>query len=94
MLQHANNMPQHIDCPRDLFWQHLKAFLTEELGKGNQLIVAGDFNSDYSKVTVWMLNIGLHDLISEQHEKCPITYNRSHKDPLDGIFGSEFLLSS
>ena len=58
------------------------------MDKGEQLIVCGDFNSEYVKLSEWFLDEGLRDMLVPRHGKCPITYQRSRQDPLDCIFGS------
>ena len=56
------------------------------MDKGEQLIVCGDFNSEYVKLSEWFLDEGLRDMLVPRHGKCPITYQRSRQDPLDCIF--------
>ena len=58
------------------------------MDKGEQLIVCGDFNSEYVKLSEWFLDEDLRDMLVPRHGKCPITYQRSRQDPLDCIFGS------
>ena len=48
-------------------------------------MLMGDFSSDYSRLSDWVLEFGLIYIIATQHGCCPITYNRSSKDPLDVI---------
>ena len=58
------------------------------MDRGNQLIVYGDFNSEYAKLSEWFINEGLRDLMEQRYGKCPIIYQKSKQDPIDYIFGS------
>ena len=90
LLYMANNkaaLPD-IDCPRQLFGIDLKCQIEQHVEKGHNVIVMGDFNSHYDKLTSWMLDVGLTDLIAEKHGPGPITCNRSAQRPLDVIFGT------
>ena len=58
------------------------------MDKGEQLIVCGDFNSEYVKLSEWFLDEVLRVMLVPRHGKCPITYQRSRQDTPDYIFGS------
>ena len=55
----------------------------KELDQGHNLIVMGDFNSEYSNLTQWMQNLGLVDLMKQKHGAFPKTHNRSKDNPID-----------
>ena len=88
MAENHEVMPENITFPRQLYGHDLKDLLETKAALGHQLVVSGDFNSDYSSLTTWMQDIGLIDLIDSRHGKAPITYQRSSSDPIDRIFGS------
>ena len=71
-----------------MFSHDLSKFLVEQMDDGNQIILMGDFNSDYKLLCDWIMQFDLTDTIANQHGPCPITYNRSRKDPLDVMFTS------
>ena len=50
--------------------------------------MTGDFNSEYADLLLWMLELGLQDLIGEKHGRGPKTYERSKDAPIDCVFGS------
>ena len=54
----------------------------------------GDFNSEYSKLANWMVELGLVDLMALKYGDCPKTYMRSQNTPPDCIFGSANLHTS
>ena len=87
MSNNKANIPD-IDCPRQLFGIDLKNEIEQFINKGHNIIVMGDFNSHYDHLSTWMLDIGLIDLISDVHGRCPITHTRSASTPLDVVYGS------
>ena len=87
MAKNKADIPD-VTCPRQLFGIDLKAEIGRYIDKGHSIIVMGDFNSHYEKLTSWMLDSGLCDLIASRHGICPITCNKSAQDPIDVIFGS------
>ena len=92
----ANNrssIPDDITCPRQLFGYDLSLFLSQLNDQGVKIVLMGDFNSDYPKLEHWMSVHGLFDVVKETHGPCPITYNRSSRDPLDAIFASAHIVS-
>ena len=87
MAEHKDELP-HTSCPRQLFGIDLKNVITEHITLGYQIIVMGDFNSEYDTLQRWMLQLGLHDIIAQQHGPGPKTYERSKDSPIDCIFGT------
>ena len=69
----------------------LKEVIGKKIEQGHQIILMGDFNSEYSELESWMLELGLQDLIGKKHGKGPKTYNRSKDAPIDCVFGSASL---
>ena len=88
MAENKESVPDNIVCPRQLFGYDLRKAITKYTNMGNQMIVCGDFNSEYSGLSEWFLDEGLQDIIAEKNGKMPITYQRSKEDPLDCVFGS------
>ena len=87
MSENANKIPEGIICPRQLYGYDLKRFLSTKSDAGNKILVLGDLNSDYSELQDWMNNIGCEDILTKNYGPCPITYQRSHTDPVDCCFG-------
>ena len=58
------------------------------VSKGHTIIAMGNFNSHYDDLSTWMLDVGLIDLISNKHGRCPVTHTRSATSPLDIVYGS------
>ena len=75
-------------CPRQLFGMDLKQVVEDRMNDGHQVILLGDFNTEFEKLTSWMHNIGLQDLIQKKHGDGPDTHMRSKSKPIDRIFGS------
>jgi len=50
-------IPETINCPRQLFGNDLRKFVEERIKQGNQIILMGDFNSEYAVLRDWMLNL-------------------------------------
>ena len=92
MAENRNHMPENIICPRKLFGYDLKELISKKTALGHQIIVCGDFNSDYDELTTWMQDMSLVDLIRSRHNRPPITYQRSARDAIDCILGSPSLL--
>ena len=76
MEKHKDTLPG-TNCPRQLFGIDLKQAIDDKIAQGHQIIVMGDFNSEYANLSKWMLESGLQDLIHKIHGKGPRTYNRS-----------------
>ena len=87
MAEHKDEIPE-TKCPRQLFGLDLKNKIEEKIELGHQIIVMGDFNSEYKNLKKWMGEMGLIDLMFEKHGPCPPTHQRSKVDPIDCIFGS------
>ena len=90
MAENTEEIPE-VTCPRQLFGIDLKNAIENRLDSGHQIIVMGDFNSEYTKLKDWMLDLGLKELIEERHGAGPKTYKRSKDAPIDCIFGSAHL---
>jgi len=87
MAEHKTELPDTA-CPRQLFGIDLKTAIEDKLDLGHQIIVMGDFNSEYTELSSWMLELGLVDVISDKHGAGPKTYNRSKESPIDCVFAS------
>ena len=87
MAEHKNKYPGNITCPRQLYGYDLNFLIEQKSNAGHKIMVLGDFNSEYTNLVEWMNTVGCVDVIHERHGKCPITYQRSNKDPLDCCFG-------
>ena len=79
---------QNVTCPRQLFGKDLRSELRNKLEAGHNLLVQGDFNSNYDDLHSWMLELGLENIIAKRHGRGPTTYNRSNADAIDHIFGT------
>ena len=79
---------QDVTCPRQLFGKDLRLELKSKLDAGHNILVQGDFNSNYDDLHTWMLGLGLENVIAKKHGRGPTTYNRSNKDAIDHIFGT------
>ena len=90
IAEHTNILPE-TSCPRQLFGLDLQQAVEEKVNLGHNVILMGDFNSDYNKLTTWMSELGLIDLIAHKHGHCPKTHMRSRDAPIDCIFGSSNL---
>ena len=97
MSQHAHDelgsdhaIPETITCPRALFGYDLQKFLEGRIDQGQQIVLMGDFNSEYGDLREWMMDLGLLDIIGKKHgyDNAPKTYNRSKPAPIDCIFTS------
>ena len=90
MQEWITELPQDVDTPRKLFWHDLSRFIKEYNQQGYNVILTGDFNSEFTEVREWMVQHGLVEAICEQHgyENAPRTHNRSKEAPIDGIYCS------
>ena len=70
MGEQNGNIPDNIVCPRQLFGYDLRNTIGKYANIGNQLIVCGDFNSEYLTLSEWFLDEGLQDIIAHKHGKC------------------------
>ena len=80
MVEHTNKYPGDITCLRQLYDYDLKSLIEKKSNEGHKIMVVGDFNAQYSELV-------RVDVLHDKHGICPITYRRSHKDPLDCCFG-------
>ena len=104
MAVHANDsdasdhyIPQaYAHCPRKLFGHDLKKFIQDQQEKGHQILVMGDFNSEYSQLRTWMADLALLDIIGKKHgvDDVPRTHTRSKDSPIDAMFASAHLACS
>ena len=83
-------LPAEVDTPRKLFWHDLSEFTSEYNHQGYNIMITGDFNSDFTQTREWMIQHGLVEAICEQHgyEEAPKTHLRSQDAPIDGIYCS------
>ena len=56
-------IPNNIICPRILFGHDLRKAIEKYISQGHQMIVCGDFNSEYDGLTEWFLSEGLQIII-------------------------------
>ena len=91
MAEHNIDVSDDIVCPRQLFGHDLKLFINGKEGLDHQLIVGGDFNSEYSELKDWMLHSNLTDLLATKYGYGPRTCKRSKDSPIDCFFGSSKL---
>ena len=87
MAENRALIPAETTCPRQLYGIDLKLLIEEKAGLGHQIIVCGDFNSDYPELKAWMLGLNLEDLLSTKYGLGPRTYKRSKDCPIDCCFG-------
>jgi len=85
MSQHRDELessihfiPENVACPRQLFGHDLQHFVEDRVNNGHQILLMGDFNSEYSVLRDWMLDLGLLDIIGKQHgyDSAPRTHTR------------------
>ena len=86
MAEHNNDMKTL--CPRQLFGIDLKRKIEDRMALGHQIIVMGDFNSEYTKLNSWMMHLGLRDIIAKRHGPGPGSHERSQSLPIDCILNS------
>jgi len=104
MAVHANDaetsdyfIPQaYVNCPRELFGHDLKKLIQDRQENGHQILVMGDFNSEYSQLRAWMADLALLDIIGKKHgvDNVPRTHTRLKDSPIDAIFASAHLACS
>jgi hypothetical protein len=92
MATHANDdessehfIPQaYVNCPRALFGYDLKHFIQDRQENGHQIMLMGDFNSEYSLLRTWMADLALLDIIGKKHgvDDVPRTHSRSKDSPM------------
>ena len=76
--------------PRTQFWIDFNTDIAKFKYQEEQLILMGGWNSEVSKVNVWMETQGLTNKICYLHgySDVPITYQKSKDCPIDGIYCS------
>ena len=65
MAENATEIPEGITCPRQLYGHDLKKFINSKSEAGHQVIVLGDFNSNYVDLQEWINNIGCKDIFNK-----------------------------
>ena len=90
MQKWKDQIPLDIDDPRKLFWMDLAITVTKAHTEGYNVILMGDFNSEFSELREWMIQHGLLENIAELHgyDAAPNTHLRSKDAPIDAIFCS------
>lgn len=91
MADNKSTMSDDITCPRQLFGHDLKILIEDFLRKGHQLLACDDFNSEYTELKEWMLNLTLANVIATKYGLGSKTYRRSRDYPIDHCFGSATL---
>jgi hypothetical protein len=86
---HQEDIPDNIVCPRQLFGHDLASLITNFQNANHQIILLGDFNSEYTLLEEWMLDLGLVNALKEKHGSAgPRTCLKSKDSPIDCIFVS------
>ena len=57
-----------------MFGCNLKAAIDKEMNLGHQVMVCGDFNSEYESLVDWFRDEELSDILAKKHCKGAITY--------------------
>jgi len=104
MAVHANDaetsdhfIPQAcVNCPPELFGHDLQKIIHDRQENGHQILVMGDFNTEYSQLRAWMADLAFLDIIGKKHrvDNGPRTHTRSKDSPIDAIFASAHLACS
>jgi Endonuclease/Exonuclease/phosphatase family. len=78
--------------PEELWYCDLRALITEKIGEGHEVLVAGDFNDDLnntqSHTWTFMEELGLRELLLDKYGKGPPTHIRG-STTIDGIFATQ-----
>ena len=90
-MSNKKDIPEKIACPRQLFVHDLKITINKKIDEGHQLIISGDFNSEYIQLTDWIMDLGLKDIIHNKHGTSTRTCKRSKNFPIDCILGNATL---
>ena len=87
-MDNFDDIPEGIIEPRTLFWLELGQLIDDFHSKGLNVILMGDFNSEFEQVCGWMVEHGLVEGICEMHgyHTAPRTQQRSKKIPSIGLF--------
>ena len=96
MQQWNNSLDKEVNDPRKLFWYDLSKVVKQAHNEGYNVMLAGDFNSDFVDLREWMIQHGLLENIGELHgyENAPRTHLRSQNAPIDAIFCSPQLAAT
>ena len=87
MAESKKNIPVGINCPHQLYWYNLRILVRQKSNKWHQLMVIGDFNSNYTELIEWMNDKCCVDILQKKQGACSITYQRFAPDPIDCSFG-------
>lgn len=93
---YAQHLTELQEDPIKRFWLDLGKDILKWKAKGEQLILAGDWNENITghNITEWMELFGLKEAVTELHPGTPPpTYHRG-SEPIDGIFVSKELSPS
>ena len=63
MSENRKIILDNITCPMILFGHDLRKAIEKYISQGRQIIVCGDFNSEYDGLTEWFLSGGLQIII-------------------------------
>ena len=66
-LEHENQRPD-TSCPRQLFGIDFKTIIGKRIENGHQILLMEYFNSEYTGLTLWTLELGLIDIIAKNME--------------------------
>ena len=89
MSDNRDKIPDGMECPRQLFGHDLKALVESLQDKDHQIVLMGDWNSEYPLLEEWMLDLGLVNVLKERHgEIGPRTCIKSKNSPIDCVFAS------
>ena len=83
MAENRGTIPNNMTCFRQLFGHDLKEFIDEKSETGHELIVCGDFNSEYQDLKEWILDRSLFNLIENRYGPCLRTHKMSKDIPID-----------
>ena len=75
MADHRNELPEDMDCPRQLLGHDLKQYIDSLQTCCHQIIVMGDFNSEYSELEEWMMDLGLTNRLKAKYGSPIIRWN-------------------
>ena len=79
--------PTRHKLPSPTIWNRPKNWDRKKIEKGHQILLMGDFNSEYTDLTLWMLELVLIDIIAKIHGLGPRTRKFSRDAPIDCVFG-------
>ncbi|GFH48946.1 hypothetical protein CTEN210_05422 [Chaetoceros tenuissimus] len=85
--EHSIPLIDNRECPRQLFGWDLKKFISNKIEEGHQIVLMGDFNSEFEDLKEWMQELMLEEAITKLK-----TYKRSKDSPIDCIFTSPGLI--